>query len=465
MAIVEAPRSAIGLSSNGWAVASFPVSEPSDDRFAKGRKLQSRAHAVIPGGCHTYAKGDDQFPVLTPGHFVRGRGSRVWDADGAEYIEYGSGGRAVTLGHAFPRVCEAAQKAMWEGMSYSRPAALEVAAAEKFLSVVPGADMVKFTKDGSTATTAAVKLARAATGKPLVAYCSDHPFFSYDDWFIGGTPMDAGIPQSAKDLSRTFSYNDLASVERVFDEHPGQVAAVILEPTKYDDPIDGFLHKTQALCAKHGAVFILDEMITGFRYALGGAQQLFGVTPDLSTFGKALANGFALSALCGKRELMELGGISHDKERVFLLSTTHGAETAALAACMATVDTYVEEPVVATIDRQGKKLTEGCRQVIAAACMDEYVQIEGRPCNLVFVCRNRDGQPCQWFRSLFIQELTRRGVFGPSFVLGYSHTDEDIALTVDAVAETLPVYRAALEDGPERCLVGRPSKIVYRKYN
>jgi glutamate-1-semialdehyde 2,1-aminomutase len=389
----------------------------------------------------------------------------VWDADGNEYIEYGSGGRAVTLGHAFPRVCRAAEDALWSGLSYCRPAAIEVEAAERFLSAVPNADMVKFTKDGSTATTAAIKLARAATGKDMVAYCIDHPFFSYDDWFIGGTPMDAGIPPEAKQHSCTFHYNDLASVERVFAEHSGRIAAVILEPLKYDDPQDGFLHKVQALCERNGAVFILDEMITGFRYACGGAQSLFDITPDLSTFGKALANGFALSALCGKRELMELGGLTHDKERVFLLSTTHGAETASLAAGIATIETYQTEPVVETIDARGRQLQSGVSQVVAAAGLEKYIQVEGRPCNLVFVCRDADEKPSQWFRSLYIQEMAKRGVFGPSFVLGYSHSEQDIEHTIRSVEDLLPIYQRALEEGADKYLVGRPSNVVYRRFN
>ena len=216
--------------------------------------------------------------------------------------------------------------------------------------------MVKFCKNGSDATNAAVKLARAYTGRNLIAICEDQPFFSIEDWFIGTTPMDAGIPQQVKDLTVKFSYNDLESVKTLFAQYPGQIACVILEAEKYDPPVDGFLHKLKELCHENGVVFILDEMITGYRWHLGGAQKKFNIVPDLSTFGKAMGNGFAVSALAGKKELMELGGMNHDKERVFLLSTTHGAETHSLAAAIATIKFYKENNVIERMHEQGEKL-------------------------------------------------------------------------------------------------------------
>ncbi len=327
--------------------------------FSKSKQLQRRAHQIIPGGCHTYAKGDDQFPLNAPGFLVRGDGCHVWDADGNEFIEYGMGCRAVTLGHAYRPVVEAAQRAMLDGANFSRPAALEVECAEMMLSMIPHAEMVKFAKEGSSVTNAALRLARAATQRDKVAFCRDQPFFSIHDWFIGKTGIDTGIPQAIKDLSVTFRYNDLDSVQHLFDQYPDQIACVILEPAKYDDPQDHFLHRVRELCHRHGAVFILDEMITGFRWHNGGAQTEYDIEPDLSTFGKALANGFSLSALVGKRELMERGGLYHDRERVFLLSTTHGAETHGLAAGMEVMRTYQNEPVIARMNEQGQKLADG----------------------------------------------------------------------------------------------------------
>jgi glutamate-1-semialdehyde 2,1-aminomutase len=433
--------------------------------FSRSNALRERAHELIPGGAHTYAKGDDQFPARSPGFIVRGEGCRVWDADGNEFIEYGMGLRAVLLGHAYPSIVEAAQAQIALGANFSRPATIELEAAEELLSVIHGMDMVKFTKDGSTANTAALTLARAATGRDRVAICGDHPFFSYDGWFIGTTPMKAGIPAAVRDLISTFRYNDIESLKRIFEEHPGEIACVLLEPSRGEDPVDDFLHEARSLCHAHGAVFILDECITGFRWHLGGAQRYYGIVPDLTTFGKALGNGFAVSALAGKRELMELGGIRTDKERVFLLSTTHGGETHGLAAAIATLRVYKSEPVVAHLEAQGRKLADGFMQLVAQHGLSDFLGIHGRACNLVFSTRNLQGEPSQSFRTLFLQELIARGVIAPSLVLSYSHGDAEIQQTLEAVDGALGVYRKAVDaGGVTGFLEGAPSKVVFRRF-
>jgi len=311
---------------------------PSPDHFSASEVLRPKAHQLIPGGAHTYAKGDDQYPVLAPGFIARGTGCHVWDIDDNGFIEYGMGLRAVALGHAFPAVVAAAAKEIGRGVNFTRPSPLEVQCAENLLAFVPGAEMVKFTKDGSSATTAAIRLARAYTGRDMVALCADHPFFSYDDWAIGVSPMDSGIPRDISALTLTFRYNDLSGVQALFAEHPGRIAAVIMEAEKDVEPARDYLTSLRTLCHQHGALLIIDEMITGFRWPQASAQRHHGIEADLSTFGKALGNGFAISALAGKREIMRLGGLDHDRDRVFLLSSTHGAETHALAAALAVMD-------------------------------------------------------------------------------------------------------------------------------
>jgi glutamate-1-semialdehyde 2,1-aminomutase len=433
--------------------------------FSRSDALRERAHRLIPGGAHTYSKGDDQYPLRSPGFIAGGSGCRVWDVDGNEFIEWGMGLRSVLLGHAHPEVVEAVARQLALGTNFNRPAPVEVEAAEELLSIVTGAEMVKFTKDGSTANGAAVRLARAHTGRDRVAVCADHPFFSYDGWFIGTTPMQAGIPKAVRDLTVSFRYNDLASVRKLFDEYPGEIACLILEASRGEEPRDGFLHETQRLCHEHGAVFVLDECITGFRWHLGGAQHCYGITPDLSTFGKALGNGFAVSALTGRRELMELGGIRHRRERVFLLSTTHGGETVALAAAIAAMRVYKREPVVAHLQRQGERLRAGFEAAAAAHGLGDLVRVAGRACSLAFATHGPDGAPCQGFRALFLQELIARGVLAPSFVISYAHRAEDVDRTLEAVDGALGVYRRAIDArSVERFLVGPPTKLVFRRH-
>ncbi|PZV35744.1 glutamate-1-semialdehyde 2,1-aminomutase [Mesorhizobium kowhaii] len=434
-------------------------------RFRKSVRLQERGRELIPGGSHTYAKGEDQYPVLAPGFIERGLGCHVWDVDGNEYIEYGMGNRSVGLGHAYPTVVRAVETALQGGSNFTRPARIEVDCAETFLELI-GAQMVKFCKDGSDATSGAVRLARAYTGRDLVACCADHPFFSTDDWFIGTTPMNAGIPEAVRKLTVTFRYNDIASVKDLFDRHPGKLAALILEPSRGDDPVDGFLHEVQRLCREKGALLILDEMITGFRWHAAGAQKLYGIEPDLSTFGKALGNGFSVSALAGKREYMRLGGLEHtDRPRVFLLSTTHGAETHALAAAIATMRTYQNESVIEHLHRQGTKLRMGIAEAARRHGVDGHFKVVGRSCCLAYATLDPNGKPSQAYRSLFLQETIRRGVLMPSLVVSYTHDDAAVMKTIEAVDGALAVYAQALESGTSRFLVGRPTQVVFRRFN
>lgn len=434
-------------------------------KFTESIRLQPRFNDLIPGGAHTYAKGDDQFPEGMAPYIVKGKGCRVWDVDGNEYIEYGSGLRSVTIGHAIDPIVDAAVNQMKLGTNFGRPSTIELQCAEEFLNIIDGAEMVKFCKNGSDAEDGAVKLARAYTGRDMVGICASHPFLSVSDWFIGSTPMDSGVPRDVKNLTTKFYYNDLASAEKMFAKHPNKIACVVLEPEKLDPPVDNFLHKLQDLCQKNGTLFILDEMITGFRWHLGGAQKKFNIVPDLSTWGKAMGNGFAISALGGKREIMELGGLSHDKDRVFLLSTTHGAETHALAAAIATIQFYKKHNVIERLYEQGKKLEDGVMKASRDLNLQDKVAILGPPCCSVFTSRDENNQPSQPFRTLFIQETLKRGLLMPSSIVSYSHSDADIAETIDKIHEALVIYKKALNEGIEKYLHGRSIQPVWRKYN
>ncbi|HEX3625615.1 MAG TPA: glutamate-1-semialdehyde 2,1-aminomutase [Verrucomicrobiae bacterium] len=431
----------------------------------KSKALQNRFHSVIPGGAHTYAKGDDQYPENMPIYLVRGKGSHVWDMDGNEFIEYGMGMRSVTLGHAHDSVVEAACRQIRLGNNFVRPCPIELECAEVFQGFIRGAEMVKFGKHGSDSTSAAIKLARAFTGRDLIAICGDQPFFSVDDWFIGSTAMNAGIPQAVRNLTLKFRYDDLDSLRKLFAEHPSAIAAVMLEAEREQEPSPGFLQELKELCASEGVVLIFDETITGFRWSTGGAQQFHNITPDLSTFGKALGNGFSVSALAGRRDIMRLGGLDHDRERVFLMSTTHGAEHHALAAAIETMRIYREEPVVETIWRQGQMLREEILRAVRGLKLEDHFLVNGRPCCLMYATLDQNRKPSQAFRTLFLQETMRRGLLMPSLVISYAHSDLDIQRTIGGISEALEIYRRALEDGVDRYLEGRPVKPVFRKFN
>ena len=421
----------------------------------RSTELQDRLHRVIPGGAHTYARGSDQYPEGAAPVLTHGEGARVWDVDGREYVEYGMGLRSVTLGHGYRPVVEAVSSSIARGVNFSRPTELELTAAETFLQLVPTADMVKFAKNGSDATTAALRLARAHTGRQKVAVCRQ-PFFSVDDWFIGSTVMAAGTDVAARSLTVQFDYNDLDSLAAVLAGD--DVAAVFLEAaTGAAEPDPGFLEGVRTLCDQHGTLMVLDEMITGFRWSASGAQHVYGVRPDLSCWGKAMGNGFPVSALAGRREVMELGGLNTDAERVFLLSTTHGPETGGLAAFLAVAEAYRTTDPVARMEAAGRRLSVGVEKAAAEAGVADHVTLSGRPSCLVFGTRDPSGAPSQAWRTLFLAELVSRGVLGQSFITSAAHTDADIDHTIAAVTEACAVYRRALDTGStDGFLRGRP---------
>ena len=238
-----------------------------------------------------------------------------------------------------------------------------------------------------------------------------------------------------------------------------------MEVERLDPPKDNFLEKVKDLCHKNGALLLFDEIITGFRWHLQGAQKYHNIIPDLSTFGKAMGNGFSISALVGKKEIMELGGLRHDKEKVFLLSTTYGAETHSLAAAIATMKIYKSEPVIEHLYRQGERLIQGIAQSVQEHNLEGYFGTIGKPCNLLFYTHDENKQPSQPMRTLFLQEIIKRGIIAPSLVVSYSHTDEDIDRTLEAFNEALFVYRKGLDEGAEKYLIGKPTKHAVRKYN
>jgi glutamate-1-semialdehyde 2,1-aminomutase len=448
---------------------------------------QDRLLRVIPGGAHTYSRGFDQFPSNAPQILERGDGAYVWDPTGRRYLDYGMALRAVTLGYAYPAVADAAAREIWKGNNLTRASTTELAAAELIVDLIPSAEMVKFAKNGSNVTTAAAKIARALTGRKYVCIPRQHPFFSFDDWVIGTTPITRGIPQEHAATTLTFDYGDIASLQRLFDEFPRQIAGVMLEPAttitpcrpscrhvfSYDQPCpdcsangSSFLHAVQRLCRENGALFILDEMITGFRWHLSGAQTYFGVEPDLSTFGKGMANGFSVAALVGRRDVMEVGSISKQgAERTFLLSTTHGAEMSGLRAFIETVQVYRQHDVCRHLWRYGERLREGFEKLANECGVSAHFNLEGPAISLNYVTRDASGNSSMPFRTLFSQEMVRHGVLMPWIAVSLAHGEAELDLTFDAAKNALCIYAQALEHGVDKYLEGPPIKPVFRKTN
>ncbi|BEP30201.1 glutamate-1-semialdehyde 2,1-aminomutase [Helicovermis profundi] len=435
--------------------------------FKKNNEFSREINNLIPGGAHTYSKGDDQFPFLSPKGIKRGKGVYIWDIDDNKYLDWTMGLTSVCLGHAYEKVINAVKKQLDYGVNFQRPADIELTFAKLLKEVFPKYDMFKFAKNGSTVTTAAVKLSRAYTLREKVAVCKDQPFFSYDDWFIGSTKCDFGIPKSTKELTVKFSYNDIESVKQMFKENEGEIACLILEAVKFDQPKDNFLIELQNECKKNGTVFILDEMITGFRYALGGAQEYFGLEPDLSTFGKAVGNGFSVAFLAGKKDIMKLGGIEEGLKKVFLISTTHGAETHGLAAAIEVINELKDENIIEKNWEKGKYITTNANKIIEDLGLTKYIEIIGYPIFPAVIFKDYNLNVSMEFRTLFMQEMITRGVlFQGVFTIAHEHNYDDINLTLKVFKESCEVYLKAINNkSTEGLLIGKATKPVFREIN
>jgi glutamate-1-semialdehyde 2,1-aminomutase len=436
--------------------------------------FKERLLKAIPGGAHTYSRGYDQYPENAPQILSRGKGAYCYDINGRQYLDYGMALRAVNIGYANDEVDMAAFEQIRNGNNLTRASLIELQAAELLINLIDSVDMVKFTKNGSTAVSAAVKLARAYTNRNLVARCADHPFFSYDDWFIGSTPIKKGIPEETVKQTKMFSYNDINSLKELIEQYPDQFACVVLEPSSIEHPgpsveVEGetYLHDVQRLCNKYGIVFILDEMITGFRWHIKGAQHYYNIQPDLCTFGKAMANGFSVAAVAGKREIMQLGSIEFEgSERLFLLSTTHGAEMSGLGAFVKTVEYIQKNNTIQHLWGYGKQLIELMNRKAKEAGIESYFQAGGVPCSPWYMTCGPDGRADLAFRTLFSQEMLKNGVLIPWIAISHSHGEKELVLTEQALESAFKIYKQAIDAGStEGYLQGAVIKPVFRSIN
>lgn len=390
--------------------------------FERSGALLERALRSIPLASQTFSKSVTHLPKgVAPLFLERGKGSAVWDVDGNRYIDYVNALAAVTLGYADADVDAAVREQLKSGVTFSLSHKIECEVAEALIELIPCAEKVRFGKNGSDATSAAIRVARAHTGRDRVAVCGYH---GWQDWFIGTTSRNLGVPKATRELSHPFSYNDLGSLERLFAGYPDQFAAVILEPMSSVYPRGGFLEGVRDLTHRAGALLVFDETLTGFRFALGGAQALFDVTPDLATFGKGVANGFPLSIVVGSSEVMRW------MEEIFF-STTFGGETLSLAAARAVITKMRKEPVIETMAARGQRLKSGFGQLLEKHRAHDLMSIAGHPALSYLGFADREPYTSWEIKTYFLQEVFERGVLTVGgHNLSYAHTEEDIETTL-----------------------------------
>lgn len=442
-----------------------PMYEPSD--FKESDVYRNKVHKFIPGGAHTYSKGDDQFPAIAPAAIARGKGGRVWDVDGNEFVDCSLGLGAVGLGHAYEPILSAVRTQLDLGSAFQRPASIELELAQDFVASVPGAERVKFAKNGSTVTTAAVKLARAFTGRDLVAFPGNHPFYSYDDWFMGQSPCRSGIPVDVQKLSLTYDSTQPETLELLFKQHPNKIACVITEPEEVIPQDPAILHEVSSIARKYGAVLVFDEMVSGFRAGWPGAHNRLGLEADLVTWGKAIGNGFSFCALSGRADIMDLGGIFQtDSPRVFLISSTHGGEAHTLAAARAVLSEYLQNDVLKRHGDLVSAVAQGMKSTVEKKGLSDILSVHASHWRVVCVCKDNAGEVSPGMRTLLLQEMIRRGVlFQGLFLPCFTHEESDVARILSAFDESCEVYSLALDKELSQYLSGGVIPPVFREYN
>lgn len=406
-------------------------------RYEESEKLLTRALTTVPLGAQTFSKSHVQFPLgSAPFFLTRGEGSRVWDVDGNEYLDFVNALLAVSLGYNDPDVTAAVFDQLKQGVSFSLAHPIEMLLAEKMIAMIPCAEMVRFGKNGSDATAGAIRLARAYTGRDRVAVCGYH---GWQDWYIGATTRNLGVPKATQDLTHRFIYNDLASLEKLFAEYPNEFAAVILEPMNIEYPQAGFLAAVKKITQQAGAILIFDEMITGFRFAKGGAQEYFGVTPDLAAFGKGMANGYPLSAIVGRKDLMKL------MEDIFF-SFTFGGETLSLAAALATLTKIETQPVLETLVTRGTQLQSGVQQLIKQHGLEKILSLSGHPSWSFLIFQATASYSPLQLKTFWMQEILARGIlsFG-THNLSYAHSEQDIKTLLAVYDEVFFLLQQAVQ--------------------
>ena len=386
--------------------------------FNNSENLLNQALEIIPGGTQTFSKSYTQYPYgVSPFYVSHAEGSTIWDIDGNEYTDFVNGLLAINLGYKDPDVNNAIKNQIDKGVLFSLPDPIELKVAEKIIKHIPSAEMVRFGKNGSDVTAGAIRLARAYTNRDHIIVCGYH---GWQDWYIGSTSKDAGVPKATSNLTHKFEYNNISSLEEIFTRYPGDIAAVIMEPTNAVSPQPGFLESVKDLCSKNEVLLIFDEIITCFRFSMGGAQEIYNVVPDLTTLGKGIANGYPLSAIVGKKDIMKL------MEDVFF-SFTLGGEAVSLAAGLATIEKMEREPVIDTLKSRGLKLMNGVEQLLDMHQVTDFISQSGHPAWSFLNFSDTKNVTLWEIKTLWMQECISRGVIClGTHNMSYAHTEEDI---------------------------------------
>ena len=424
----------------------FPEITQSDALYERALKVQKPITQTLAKGPGQFTKG------IAPKYLQKGKGSHVWDVDGNEYIDYNSAIGPISLGYAYPAVDEAITTQLKDGITFSLMHPLEVELSELIQEVIPNAEAVKITKTGADACSAAVRVARAHTGRNKIYCCGYH---GWHDWYIGITSRNSGVPQSIQSLTYTFEYNDIESLKSALDE---DVAAIILEPFIFAAPNNGYLQELIAICKENGTLVIFDEMWTGFRIALGGAQEYFNVKPDLAVYSKACANGMPIALLTGRAEVMELFN------REVFSYTTFGGEALSLAACIATIKELRDKQVPQYLNDKGSIIKEAYNRIARENDMEHLTSCTGYNCRTMVTFSPEAGNALA-LKTLMQQEMIKRGILWAGFHnMCYSHTDEDIRYTISAYEDVMPLMKVAIASGAiESYLKGELLEAVFRK--
>jgi len=424
-------------------------------KFIKSQQLFQKVNEVIPLASQTFSKSYLQYiKGQAPLFITKAKGCRVWDVDGNEYVDFINGLLPVILGYQYPAVDIAIKRQLEKGIIFSLPSPLEYELAQLLIKHIPCAEMVRFGKNGSDVTSGAVRLARAITGRDHIACCGYH---GWHDWYIGTTARNLGVPKSTQKLTYTFKYNDINSLKKIFKENKNKIAAIIMEPMNYVDLQPGFLQAVKKITHENGALLIFDEIITGFRYDLGGAQKLFGVTPDLATFGKAMANGMPISALVGRKKYMERAGD-------IFYSFTMGGEALSLAAAIATIKELEKKKAIKYIWKLGKYLQDSANKLLEENDLGKIIKIQGKPCWQVFIIK-----PAEKFSDLEIKSYLQQEILQNGFLwygqhnMSFSHTKKDMNRLLRVYKKVFKDLKELIDNGKlKEQLKGEPITNIFK---